>query len=205
MQIIPAILTNNPQELKDLINKAEEVVNRVQIDIIDETFDNKTIEPTAMEHIETNLSIDFHLMSKNPTDWVEKCARGQAGRIIGQIEHMEDQLKFIAKVQEVGAQVGLGVDLETSIDHLSQEAVQSSDVILLMSVPAGHGGQIFDLRIWDKIKDLKKLKGNFKICVDGGITRELINDLKKSGVDEIVVGKRIFEGDLKNNIETWLR
>lgn len=208
MQIIPAILTNNPQELKKLINVAEEAIERVQIDIIDEAFGNKTIEPVALQHVETNLRLDFHLMTKSPIDWVEKCARSGADRIIGQIEKMHDQLKFIAKVQEVGTHVGLGVDLDTPIGHLDETAVQSVDVLLLMSVPAGHGGQTFDLRIWEKIKEVIDLRSRsnsrFKICVDGGVTRELINDLKKAGVDEVGVGRLIFKGDLKNNLETWL-
>jgi pentose-5-phosphate-3-epimerase len=67
MEIIPAILTNDPSELKKLLGMAEGKAKRVQIDIIDGEFvDNKTVEPLVLENIETNLDLDFHLMVGEP-------------------------------------------------------------------------------------------------------------------------------------------
>jgi len=107
VEIIPAILTSDPQELKQLINEAEGVVEGVQIDILDGQFaKNKTIDPSIFQTIETNLYLDFHLMTKEPVDWIEKSTRVSAKRIIGQVEMMENQMEFIEKVIETGTLVG---------------------------------------------------------------------------------------------------
>lgn len=208
IKIIPSILTSNLQELRDLLAKAEGVVDRVSIDIIDGKYaDNKTIDPSALDDIETNLKIDYQLMTKEPVNWVEKCVRGKADRIIGQIEKMGDQIEFVEKVQEVGASVGLGIDIETPVDELDQAILTNLDVVLLMSVPAGFGGQKFDKRVLDKIKKLDEIRSRddtpYLIHDDGGITFEYIDDVRRAGADEVSIGKRIFKGDLKVNINKF--
>jgi ribulose-phosphate 3-epimerase len=208
MLIIPAILTNDPGELASLENKAEGIVNRIQIDVIDNKFaDNITIDPEVLKKTVTYLNLDFHLMVKSPIDWIDHCVLGSKNRIIGQIEYMESQKEFVDRVTFTGSIAGLGIDLATSIDNLDQSVLSKIGVILLMSVPAGFGGQEFNLETFGKIEKLVKirseLKLNFKICVDGGITKELINEMESLGVDEVTVGKRIFEPDLKTNLETF--
>jgi ribulose-phosphate 3-epimerase len=208
MEIIPSILTNDLREVEEKIVRLEGIVQRVQIDVIDGQFAaNKTFDPALLGNLETDLNLDFHLMTKEPSLWVERAARAQAERVIGQIEKMTNQVEFIGKVQELGLSVGLAVDLDTPISNLDSTILMDLDVVLLMSVPAGLGGQEFDPRVHGKIKELVKVRKKdnspFKICVDGGITEEIIADLAKEGVDEIIVGKRLFEGDLAGNIERW--
>ena len=208
IEIIPSILTNNPQELKEMIHQAEDVVERVQIDIVDGQFaNNKTIDPSVLETIDTPLKIDFHLMTKEPIDWVERVTRAMADRIIGQVEMMENQLEFVGKVQEVGLSVGLAIDLDTPIDRLDATITNDLDVVLVMSVPAGFGGQKFDERALDKIKRLDEIRARdktpFKILADGGIVLDRIDDARRAGVDQIAIGRRIFTGSLVQNIEKF--
>lgn len=208
IKIIPAILTNDPSQANELIESAQGVVSRIQVDVVDGVFvDNKTLEPTYFSDFDLSLDLDYHLMVREPINWVEKCVTGQADRIIGQVEQMEDQFEFIKKVQSVGLLVGLALDLETPAAVLSDEVLQSLDVVLLLSVKAGFAGQEFNLSVWEKIKQLvekrNKLDHKFRICVDGGVTVELARDLGKAGVDEVAVGKRIFEGGLKQNLELF--
>lgn len=205
LEIIPAILTNDPKELEQLTNKAEDVASRVQIDIVDGQFaKNETIDPSALEKIDTNLKLDFHLMTKNPTAWVERCIRGMADRIFGQIEMMDDQVEFVGKVQEVGAKIGLAIDIDTPVSDLDSTILNNLDAVLLMSYPAGIGGQPFDPKVLDKIKRLDAIRVHdkklFKICVDGGITEKTIRQVRRAGADEVAVGRIIFEGDLKENL-----
>lgn len=208
VKIIPAILTNSPEEARELISKAEGLVDRVQIDIIDGEFaNNKTIFPEAMESVDTNLLFDYHLMVKNPVNWIEKCVRGQADRVIGQIELMSDQKEFIEKATSLGLKVGLGIDIDTPVTSIDESLFSDIDVLLLMSVKAGFAGQQFELRVWDKIKEIMIIKqkhdARFNLCVDGGITKELYNDMAKTHVNEVAVGKRIFEDSLKENLELF--
>lgn len=208
VKIIPAILTNNPSDARELLEECQAVAKRVQVDIVDGIFaDNKTIDPIFLKDLDLSFEVDFHLMVKEPINWVEKCAESQGDRIIGQVEMMADQMEFIKKVQEAGLSVGLALDLDTPVSTLGDEVLDSLDVVLLMSVKAGFGGQQFALASWEKIKELvekrKKLNHKFKICVDGGITVELAHDMAKAGVDEVAVGRRIFSGELEENVKLF--
>jgi len=208
IEIIPSILTNDPKELADKLEICEGVVDRVQIDIIDGVFaSNKTIDPSALFSLETELKLDFHLMVKEPINWVEKCVRAGADRIIAQIEMMENQVDYVGKVQEVGGGVGLAVDLKTEIDSLDSVILTNLDVVLVMSVPAGFGGQKFDERALDKIKRLDEIRARdktpYRICDDGGVVFEWVDDIRREGVDEVIIGRNLFEGRLEDNIKKY--
>ena len=87
IEIIPSILTNDPEEAREMIARCEGVVDRISIDIIDGKFaGNKTINPGMLSDLDTGLKIDYHLMVAEPVNWVERCLRGQADRVIAQIE-----------------------------------------------------------------------------------------------------------------------
>ncbi len=208
VEIIPAILTADIREVEEKLKRSEGIVRRVQIDIIDGVFaQNRTIEPSALEAIETDLSLDFHLMTKEPVDWVEKAARGGADRIIGQVEMMGSQVEFVGKVSEIGLSVGLAIDLNTEIETLDPVVLTNLDVVLVMAVKAGWGGQKFDRSVLDKVKRLDEIrvhdKSPFRLCVDGGETLETIEATHFAGADEVAIGQRIFAGDLAKNIEAF--
>lgn len=206
VEIIPAILTNDPKELEEKLRLLEGKVKRVQIDIIDGVYvANHTVMPDVLSGIETDLLVDFHLMTKEPPLWVERCVTGQADRIIGHIEQMGNQSAFIEKVVEVGAKVGLAIDLETPVEAIDGSLLTSLDVVLVMSVPAGFGGQEFNSSVLEKIKKLKEIKSRddtlFSICVDGGINERNIHQVVEAGADEVSIGRRLFEGSVEENIE----
>lgn len=208
MIIIPAILTNDINEFTSLLEKAEKAVDRVQIDVVDGEFaNNTTVSPEILNNIATNLSFDFHLMVKDPVNWINKCKPGEKNIIIGQIEKMTNQNEFIDKVKSLKTGVGLGVDLPTTLDKLDENVLAKINLLLLMSVQAGWDHQEFDLSVWDKIRGLvelrKKLNANFKIAIDGGVTKELVTEMANLGVDEVYVGKRIFDPDLKINLNMF--
>ncbi len=206
--IIPSILTSNPEEAKELITRCEGVVDRVSIDIVDGKFaKNKTIDPSALSDIDTTLKIDYQLMVHEPVNWIERCIRGQGDRIIGHIENMSDQLEFLGKVQEAGLYIGLALDLKTDVSEIDPAILTNLDVVLVMSVPAGFGGQEFDKSVLHKVKKLDKNrirdKTPFRIQIDGGVKLENISEIQSVGVDEVSVGRRIFEGNLSENIKKF--
>ena len=208
VEIIPAILTNDIREIEEKFKRAESLAQRVQIDVLDGQFvANRTVDPSFVGNIETDLSLDFHLMTKEPVDWVERAVRGGADRIIGQIEQMANQVEFVGKVAEVGLSVGLALDLDSEVSELDPTILNNLDVVLVMSVKAGFGGQKFDPRAIKKVKELDEIRVRddtpFKICVDGGITKENIKEVTKAGADEVAIGRRIFEGDLAQNLESF--
>ncbi len=217
MEIIPAINSADPTEAMDLISKLGDTIlpqgfflERVQIDINDGTFENiKTITPEVLAEVDTKLKLDYHLMVGNPISWIERTLRGQAERVIGQIEKMDNQLAFVEKATQVGVRVGFALDITTPIEEIDEALLTSLDVILLMSYPAGAGGKELDEKVFEKIEKLVEVKSRdaalFKICLDGGITLGNIKRVKLSGVDEVAITKRIFEGDIERNMEQFYK
>lgn len=209
-KIVPAILSSDPSGAKELISLCEGVVERVQIDIIDGKFaDNKTVDPSVLNDLDTKLKLDFHLMVEEPINWVEKCVRGGADRIIGQVEKMDSQEKFAGKVQDVGRKVALAIDLDTDERIIEENILSTLDAVLVMGVPAGFGGQEFNPKVLEKIEKLSKMKQEddtpFQIIVDGGITLENVKDIFDAGADEVSIGRRLFKGNLKDNTHEFLK
>ncbi|HLE49007.1 MAG TPA: hypothetical protein VI819_03190 [Patescibacteria group bacterium] len=217
MEIIPSVLTDDKGKFADYIKKLNDVIlphgfplKRVQIDINDGSFlGTKTVEPEEMSQLENKFAIDYHLMVTDPAEWVDRCAKGKADRIIAQVEKMPDQLNYFEKVNQWNLGVGLALDFPTEIHEIHPEVLPQLDVILLMSYSAGYGGQEFNNQIFNKIRELKEKKNQsgykFSICIDGGITLQNINQLKISGADEVSIGKRLIEEDIEVNFEKFYK
>lgn len=213
IEVIPAILTNNATEFVDMVDRIQKSVDvnsanlrRIQIDVIDGKFaENKTVDPLLVGDIDTNLSLDFHLMVEEPINWVEKSAAAGADRIIGQIEMMTSQIDFVKKVQETGLYVGLAVDISTPISKLDPTILTNVDVVLLMAVKAGWGGQKFNSEVLEKVKKLDEIRINdktpFRICVDGGETEDTVGATHYAGADEVAVGRKLFDGNIAENVD----
>lgn len=205
MQIIPAIITNDEEEVREKIKLAEGMFNRVQVDFLDGIFaDNETIRPSVLKEIQTSLVYDAHLMVKEPIGWLEQLKATRTDRVIGQIEMMSDQELFVNQVLDMGRKVGLAIDLFTGIQEISPLVLERLDVILVMSVKAGFGGQEFEEVALEKIKELKEVRERqgyqFSLCCDGGINKDNIKMVQDAGSDEVVVGHSIFEGDVALNL-----
>ncbi len=211
MEIIPSILSSDSDEAHALLTQCEGVTKRAHIDIIDSRFaDNKTVTPESFADEIYRVNLDFHLMVEEPVNWIQRCIRANADRIIGQVELMEDQREFCEAVLAEDVLCGLALDLPTGVEALDESILEKLDVIVIMSVNAGFGGQVFDPKSLEKISDLyaiREEKGyHYKICDDGGVALENEAVLQKHGVDEISVGRRIYaEEGLAHNIETWNR
>lgn len=215
-KIVPSILTDSVNEARDLIQRCELVfgsdpalIDRISIDIVDGVFaKNKTIDPLILSDIDTNLKLDFQLMVNEPVNWVEKCFSAGADRIIGHIEKMKSQVEFVGKVSGLGSKVGLALDIDTPVEALDPLLLTNLDVVLLMSYPAGIGGQRLNEAVFGKIKKLVDIREAdqtpFVIHLDGGVRKENIKKIFLEGVDEVSIGRSIFENDLKENINNYL-
>ncbi len=200
MRIIPAILTNDKDELVEMLGQVEKGgYGSCQVDFVDEEFSNQTL-PVAKVEVNKfkNIKFDAHLMLDPQVIWEEIALAKINGfkRIIAQVESIDDQERFVAETSEV--ERGLAVDLESSILEIDAGEFSKLDVVILMAVPAGVGGQVFDNKVIKKIKLLSELRESggmkFKICIDVGVQKEQIVDLAGIGVDEVVVGvKRMVD------------
>ena len=211
IQISPSILSADFSQLGSEIKKLEEGgADLIHVDVMDGHFvPNLTIGPPVIKNLRkyTQLPFDVHLMISPVHKYIENYAEAGADIITIHPEATENLKDSISLIKELGKKVGVSLNPRTEIETLINE-IKNIDLVLVMSVNPGFGGQKFMPEVLDKIKELKKIKDenhyNFNIEVDGGINFSNSKIVLEAGADILVSGTTIFKennGDIKGNIE----
>ena len=196
IQIIPAIIAKNFQEVQDKINKIEPYVEWAQLDVMDGKFvDNFTWgNPADLKNLKTNLNLEVHLMINNPEEVIDDWIDSGVKRIIFHYETTAKHKELIEKIKKAGLEVGLAINPETSLEAIDN-FIKQLDLVLIMTVNPGFGGQEFLNESVDKIKQLREKYKDVNIEVDGGINLETAPKVIKAGVNILAVGTAIFKSD----------
>ncbi len=212
IQVSPSILSADFSKLGDDIKRLEENgADMIHVDVMDGHFvPNLTIGPPVIKSLRkyTKLPFDVHLMIDPVHKYIKDYSDAGADIITFHPEATENITKTIDLIKSLNKKVGISLNPDTKIaaakDHLDK-----IDLILIMSVYPGFGGQKFISDVVKKIRDLdqirKERKLNFKIEIDGGINFETSKIAVEAGVDILVSGTTVFKennGDLKKNIKT---
>ena len=211
IQISPSILSADfsqlGNEIKRLIDAGADMVH---VDVMDGHFvPNLTIGPPVIKALKKNSSIPFdvHLMISPVHKYIEAFANAGADIITIHPEATEDLQNSINKIKELKKKVGISLNPETKI-NVVEKFLSQIDLILIMSVNPGFGGQKFMPQVLNKIKDLveirKKEKINFDIEIDGGINFDNSKLAIEAGANILVSGTTIFksnDGNIKKNID----
>jgi len=173
----------------------------IHCDIMDGQFvPNLTFGPFIIDSLNkiTTLPLDVHLMIKNPDNLIEEFAKSGANIITVHQEECVHLHRTITKIKDLNCKAGVALNPASPLTTIS-EIVEYVDLLLLMSVNPGFGGQKFINSVLKKISEAKILKEekklNFLIEVDGGIDRENIKDILTAGCDVFVIGSSIFKTD----------
>lgn len=206
MKIIPAILTDKPEELRKMITQAEDFCDLAQIDIMDGRFvPSKSISAEDMMKIKTNLKLEVHLMVEEPTKYLEAFKRAGAKRIVFHYESKESPSAVIMKIRALGLEAGIAINPETPIADI-EKFFRGIDILLFLSVNPGFYGSKFLPEVCEKAKALKDRKEKPVIAMDGGIKADNILLIRDSGVDIACVGSGIYgKGDAKQNYQSLLK
>lgn len=144
----------------------------------------------------TDAYLDFHLMIENPDDYIGEFEKVKADNITIHYEACRHLHRSIYNIKNRGIKVGVALNPATSVDLL-KDVICDIDLVLIMSVNPGFGGQKFIEHTYEKVKELKELlqwyDSNALIEVDGGVTLENAKALADAGVDIFVAGSAIFE------------
>lgn len=148
----------------------------------------------------TKLPFDVHLMVQNPERQIESFAKAGADWITFHQEAAAgNELQLIEKIHSLGKKAGISVKPGTSVETL-KNSLNSADIILIMTVEPGFGGQKLIPECLDKVRELVKLREelglSYKISVDGGVNERTLDSVLQSGVDVVVSGSAFFNGTL---------
>ena len=212
IQISPSILSADFSQLGNEIKRLEEGgADMIHVDVMDGHFvPNLTIGPPvikALKHYST-LPFDVHLMISPVHRYIKDYAEAGADIITFHPEATDNLESSINLVKKLNKNIGLSLNPDSPIEII-KKFLSSIDLVLIMSVYPGFGGQKFIPKVVDKIKELKNIKEKqnikFDIEVDGGIDFDNSKLVVEAGANILVSGTTIFKnnnGDIKKNIQT---
>ena len=211
IQISPSILSADFSQLGNEIKRLEEGgADLIHVDVMDGHFvPNLTIGPPVIKALKKNCSIKFdvHLMISPVHKYIDAYADAGADIITFHPEATDDLSASIKKIKDLGKKVGVSLNPETKVSVI-KDYLDQIDLVLIMSVNPGFGGQKFMPEVLKKIKELKNIQKekntDFDIEIDGGINFENSKMAIEAGANILVSGTTIFKsnnGDIKKNID----
>ena len=202
--IAPSLLAADFSKLKEEITEVEKLgAEYLHLDVMDGNFvPNISFGAPVISSLRkhSNLVFDVHLMVNEPDYLIEDFAQF-SDIITVHAEATKHLNRTIQLIKSFGKKVGVALNPSTPPDVIKYD-LDNIDMVLIMTVNPGFGGQKFIPEMLQKIKDLRKINQNIDIEVDGGINAETGKLVKEAGANVLVAGSYIFSGNYKEKIES---
>lgn len=196
--IAPSILSADLTHLQEEVDSVAGEADWLQIDVMDGHFvPNLSFGAPVVKSLETKLPLDIHLMVSNPAERVMEFLALGVSNITFHAEAVpetEDRRALIAGIREKGATAGIAINPGTPVSAI-KDVVDDVDLVLVMSVQPGFGGQKFLPEVLDKVKELRAAHPDLMIQMDGGITVETATLCREAGANNLVAGSSVFKAD----------
>ncbi len=201
IQIAPSILSANFAKMGEEVCSLEKCgADVVHCDVMDGVFvNNITFGIKMVEDLRkiTTLPLDCHFMIVHPEKYVERFAKAGANIITVHYETCQDNLKEVLQlIKSTGVKCGAVINPDTPVAKIA-DVIPMCDMVLIMSVFPGFGGQKFIPESLDKLREVKaivdKCGKDIDIEIDGGVTEENVEEIKRAGANVIVAGSTVFK------------
>ncbi len=193
VEILPAILSKTSDDYNQKLKAVEGLTEWVQIDIVDNVYArNQTITDKEIASIRTPLKLEIQLMVERIENWLDPFVKLRPGRIIFPVEVVHDPIGLVHHMNQHGISFGFSLEPKTSIESL-QHLVDKIDVALLLAVHPGFSGQHFAHNVLGKIKQLRQMRPDLVIEVDGGIEPGTARKCAEAGANILAAGSFIFD------------
>lgn len=201
-RVAPSILSADFSMLGDEVRKVDEAgADLIHIDVMDGHFvPNLTFGAPVVKCIRkvTDLPFDVHLMIENPEKYIVDFKKAGADIITVHAEACSDLKSVIKSIKDIDVKVGVSINPSTTIAVI-ESVLSDVDMVLLMSVNPGFGGQSYIHTVTDKIRTLKAIRDkkglSFDIEVDGGIDEKTASEAAEAGADILVAGSAVYKAD----------
>lgn len=193
--VLPSLLQCDFGNLKAEIQRLEAAgIRAFHLDVMDGHFvPNFTYGMPIVSAVRklTQLPIDVHLMMSNPGDYLEQFVEAGADCLTIHAEISADKAALLERIQGLGVAAGIAINPRTSLEAV-EPLLDQCDLLLIMSVDAGFGGQAFNPVALEKLKSVQEKYPELLLEVDGGVNKKTIADCVHSGAQLLVVGSAIF-------------
>ncbi len=191
-QIIPALLSNDKDELQHQLDTVAQLTEWVQLDIADGAFvNNTTVSVADTANLSTPTQKEVHLMVYNPTEHFRSCQNIGAKRVYVHAEVIEDAVTFLQAVSVYAFTLGIAINPGTDLAELMQYQNKVQHY-MIMGVDPGWQGSAYHPETPERIQQLKKMMPTAVISVDGGINLDNIRSVVEAGAENMCVGSAIF-------------
>ena len=205
LKIAPSILSADFGKLNEEIASIEKFSDWLHIDVMDNHFvSNLTIGAPVLRNLKTKLFRDAHLMVDNPENLLADFAKAGADAITIHAEIEGNIGEMLEKIRSLGCQAGISIKPETPVSAI-EKFLSKVDLVLVMSVEPGFGGQEFLESALPKIRELRKKNPELDISVDGGVNAETAKLAREAGANILVAGNYIFKAESREGAIEKLR
>jgi ribulose-phosphate 3-epimerase len=193
--ITPSILSADFGRLQAEVDSVEEYADWLQLDVMDGHFvPNLSFGAPVIKSLRTKLPLDAHLMVLNPADRIAEFAAIHCKNITFHAEAVNGTLnrrKLISAIRGTGAMAGIAINPATPLSEID-DVVKDVDLVLVMSVVPGFGGQAFMPQVLTKVRTLREKFPKLMIQIDGGIDSKTAKEAIGAGANNLVAGSSVF-------------
>lgn len=202
--IAPSLLSADPLAVSESINSLGGLHDWIHVDVMDGHFvPNISYGPALVSALKKRYPaevLDVHLMVDSPENFIEPFAEAGADYLTVHVESTRHLHRLLCRIKELGCKPGVTLNPATPVEII-RPVLHLVDMVLVMSVNPGFGGQKFIPTTIEKIKEVREISSTVDIQIDGGITDTTIKPCIEAGANIFVAGSFVFGGDYKEQIE----